>query len=107
MANFAEDSSTIGLHKQKTNSIEQKELDIKNYPGQIYDGSAVMSGKYYGLHKKIRNAVHMLITCIVLRTIFFIYHIYGKQKRFTRKRIVSLYFGRLVHTRLRVAISKE
>ena len=50
-----EDSSAIGLHKLVTNSIQQKGLDIKNYREQGYDGAAVMSGKYSGLHKKIQD----------------------------------------------------
>ena len=49
------DSSAIGLHKRITNSIQQKELDIKNCPGQGCDGAAVMSGKYSSLHKKIQD----------------------------------------------------
>ena len=50
-----EDSSGIGLHKPITNSFQQKGLDIKNCRGQGYDGAAVMSGKYSGLHKKIQD----------------------------------------------------
>ena len=50
-----EDSSAIELHKLITNSIQQKGLDIKNCRGQGYDGAAVMSGKYSGLHKKIQD----------------------------------------------------
>ena len=50
-----EHSPAIGLHKLITNSIQQKGLDIKNCRGQRYDGAAVMSGKYSGLHKKIQN----------------------------------------------------
>ena len=50
-----EDLSTIGLHKLITNSIQQKMLGIKNCRGQGYDGTAVMSGKYSGLHKKIED----------------------------------------------------
>ena len=52
-----EDSSAIGLHKLLTNSIQQKGLDIKNCLGQGYDGVAMMSRKYSGLHKKIQNVV--------------------------------------------------
>ena len=52
-----EDSSAIGLHKLITNFIQQKGLDIKNCRGQGYDGVAMMSGKYSGLHKKIQNMV--------------------------------------------------
>ena len=37
------------------NSIELKGLDIKNCRGQGYDGAAVMSEKYAGLHKKIED----------------------------------------------------
>ena len=37
------------------NFIQQKRLDIKNCRGQAYDGAAVMSGKYSGLHKKIQD----------------------------------------------------
>ena len=51
--NEVEDS--IGLLKLITNSIQQKGLDIKNCHGQGYDGAAVMSGKYSGLHKKIQD----------------------------------------------------
>ena len=50
-----EDSSAIGLHKLVTNSIQHKGFDIKNCRGQGYDGAAVMSGKYSGLHKKIQD----------------------------------------------------
>ena len=50
-----EDSSAIRFHKLTTNSIEQKGLDIKSCRGQGYDGAAVMSGEYSGLHKKIQN----------------------------------------------------
>ena len=32
-------SSAIGLHKTITDSIQHKELDIKNYCGQGYDDS--------------------------------------------------------------------
>ena len=45
------------MHKLITNFIQQKGLDIKNYHGQGYDGAAVMSGKYSGLHKKIQDVV--------------------------------------------------
>ena len=48
-------SSAFGWHKLITNSIQQKGLDIKNCRGQRYDGDAVMSGKYSGLHKKIQD----------------------------------------------------
>ena len=44
------DSSAIGLHILITNSIQRKKLDIKNCRGQGYDGAAMMSGKYSGLH---------------------------------------------------------
>ena len=50
-----EDSSAIGLHKLITNSIQEKGLDITNCRGQGYDGTAVMSGKYSGLQKKIQD----------------------------------------------------
>ena len=50
-----EDSSAIELHKLITNSIQQKGFDIKNCRGQGYDGAAVISGKYSGLHKKIQD----------------------------------------------------
>ena len=49
------DSYAIELHKLITNLIQQKGLDIKNCRGQGYDGAAVMSGKYSGLHKKIQD----------------------------------------------------
>ena len=39
------DLSAIRLHKPITNSIQHKELDIKNCCGQGYDGAAVMSVK--------------------------------------------------------------
>ena len=41
------------MPKLITNSIQQKELDIKSFRGQGYD--ALMSGKYSGLHKKIQD----------------------------------------------------
>ena len=50
-----EDSSAIGLHKMITNSIQQKGHDVKNCPGQGYEGAAVMSRKCLGLHKKIQD----------------------------------------------------
>ena len=50
-----EESFAMGLHKLITNSIEQKELDVKNRCGQGYDGVTVMSGKYLGLLKKIQD----------------------------------------------------
>ena len=50
-----EDSSAIGSHNLITNSIQLKELDIKYCRGQGYDGAAVMSGKFSGLHKKIED----------------------------------------------------
>ena len=50
-----EDSCAIELDKPITNSIQQKGLDIKNCRGQGYDGAAVMSGKYSGLHTKIQD----------------------------------------------------
>ena len=50
-----EDSSAIGLHKLITNFIQQMGLDIKNCRGQRYEGAAVISGKYSGLHKKIQD----------------------------------------------------
>ena len=50
-----EDLSANGLHKVTTNSIQQKELYIKNCREQGYDGAAVMNGKYSGLHNKIQN----------------------------------------------------
>ena len=53
--NKVEDSSAIGLLKLITNFIQQKGLDIKNCCGQGYDGAAVMSRKYSGLHKKIQD----------------------------------------------------
>ena len=50
-----EDLSAIELHKLMTNSIQQMGVDIKNCRGQGYNGTAVTSGKYFGLHKKIQN----------------------------------------------------
>ena len=50
-----EDLSAIGLHKLITNFIQQKGLVIKNCGGQGYNGAAVMSRKYSGLHKKIQD----------------------------------------------------
>ena len=50
-----EDLSAIGLHKLITNSIQQKELEIKNCVGQGYNGAAVMSRKYSDLYKKLQD----------------------------------------------------
>ena len=50
-----EDSSAIGVHKLIMNFIQQKGFNIKNCRRQGYDGAAVMSGKYSGLHKKIQD----------------------------------------------------
>ena len=50
-----ENSSAIGLHKSITNSIQQQKLDIKNCREQGFDGAAVISWKYSGLHKKIQD----------------------------------------------------
>ena len=50
-----ENSSAIKLHKLITNFIQKKGLDTKNCLGQKYDGPAVMSEKYSGLHKKIQD----------------------------------------------------
>ena len=50
-----EDSSAIGLHELVKNSIQHKGLDIQNCRGQGYDGAAVMSEKYFGLHMKIQD----------------------------------------------------
>ena len=58
-----EDSSAIGLHKLITNSIQQKELDIKNCREQEYDGR-----EYFSLPRRSKMWLHMLTTCIVLRT---------------------------------------
>ena len=52
-----EDLSAIELHTLITNSIQQKGLDLKNCRKQGYDGAAVMTGKYSGLHKKIQVMV--------------------------------------------------
>ena len=50
-----EDSYTVGFNKLITNSIQQKGFNVKNCRGQGYDGTAVISGKYSGLHKKIQD----------------------------------------------------
>ena len=63
-----EDSSAIGLHKLITNSVQQKRLGINNCREHGYDGAAVMSGKYSGLHKKIQD-VACLLRAFVLQTI--------------------------------------
>ena len=64
-----EDSFVIGFCKLITDSIHQKEFNIKNCHGQGCDDFEVKSGKFSCLQKKSKMWLHMLTTCVVLRVI--------------------------------------